>query len=350
MRMRAAWTEAVANLRRQPPVISLTMCGVATAVAFTTAATAYTASTLAEAELAAGGSVVVVSATSSEGLNMRECERMARLPFVTAVGGPYLDSGVSAITVVSGVPIAVVAVSPGALAVWDGQSHGDPVVGYDLASTLGMESGASVGIRVGSDVLAVGSVLPSTVPVSSLQSAIVIPLILDEPLSECWIAHEPGAQDAVVSAASATFAASPSAVGPYVRTNAGSLTATEYWLRFVSFRPWLLGAAAVGAVTAATAVFRRREVGVYRISGTKRRSVALIFGLEYIAPLVFVLPVGYSWGVALCAVAAGPNLDASAVLVAAAYVAALGGLFVPLATLIAVLVSRSNAFAALRDT
>lgn len=349
MRARGIVAEAIANLRHRPPLPMIALVLAIAAIVCGTALAADSAVELDNGEILAGRDVLVATATSEAGLSAVACQGLVEVPSVVAAGGPYMGSASDALATQGGQELPVTLVSPGALRVWIGPASPiSTAVGSELAKTSGMTAGGLLVYGPGAPMV-LRSVLPSSVPVSALQSTVVIPMVLERPLSECWISFAPGRRATVKAAVGSAFAGTPVGIGPFVDAAQDVLSAREYWGQYVELRSWAIAGAVAAAVLAVDLVFRRRDMGVYLIGGASRRAVVGILCVEAALPTLVLVPLASAWGILGARLAAGP-LPPRAVSSALAYGGAAWLVFLSLAVLAAALLSRVNPFAVLKET
>ena len=349
MKVSAIRTEAAANLRHRPPVALVGLVLLIAAVTGGTATWAHRAIQLDVAERAAGRDVLVATATSDAGLSMTACEALAGNGPVIVAGGPYATAGPPLVTLDHS-SVAATLVSPSALRVWLGPDAAPlTTLGHDLAEVLDARH-ADVILISGDVPIRARAVLPPDVPLSALQSTVIIPALDQAPLAECWIKFEPGAKEATEALVSAAFAGVPVGIGPFVPEGGGSLSARQFWSAYTSLEVWAVAGVVAGALLGTTLIFRRRDVSVYLMSGFSRRSVGAILAHEAILPTVILAPLAAMWGLAIAVFVARGPLELVALQVALAYAAATWLLFAIMATALSALATRVNPFAVLKDT
>ncbi|WP_428094486.1 FtsX-like permease family protein [Demequina sp.] len=121
-------------------------------------------------------------------------------------------------------------------------------------------------------------------------------------------------------------------------------------MQFASALPWLIAAVVAAAVLATTLLARRREMAVYRLSGSNRRATAGVLCVESLAPTIWAIPLGVAWGLVAAFALAGGPLDARSVAVSLGYAGAAWLAYAGFAVGISYLAPVSNPFRVLKDS
>lgn len=220
-------------------------------------------------EYSSGAGVWVSVFAEDERVDVEECESLStRSEQVLASGALFFGDKGDAVLSATSRPLPTAWVTPGALAVWWDRPDGAAGVSYGSEVAEAYALAPDVPIRLQGEETKLSGELPVSVAPEVLQSAVVAVSAGEGTATECWIRFSPHAQETAGDWLEAQFPTSLSAiVAPYLsaddlrqspadiaRTDQASITG--------------LGLMGVLVLSAFVAIIDRRELGVYRVTGT----------------------------------------------------------------------------------
>ena len=227
-------------------------------------------------------------------LDARACERLVSQDGVIA-SGSVLDNDLAALRQPPGTTLRRIAVTPGLYDVFNltaGNSNGQTLIfaGHEAASELELAPGAPIAFKDAQhpEQLTVGSVAKTPVVRYPLADrAILLPAIGSE-TEVCYVEIAPQMFNDYRSGGIAsldTLTEGNPTVAALVNVEKGETPSERYASRLSRFSGYAAGLAAA-AIFAVDLQTRRREIGVYRATGTTRPGAFLIFYADQMLTLV----------------------------------------------------------------
>lgn len=302
-----------------------------------------------EAETAAGRFVLEATAVSEAGIPAARCQATAHQPHVLAAGGTYLTERGSVTNPLTGQPVSLVAVTPGTMEVWQTDGVAGVLVGAELAS-VSPELGTTVRqVDIERHEITIAGAMNANVPVTALQSSLVVPVVMDEPVSVCWARYQPGERDAAYQALTTGLGMASVVIADYAAASSESVSSEVLWGRIATAQPGGLAGVAAVVLAGVMLLRRRRDVAVLRLAGIDRAEVTLLLVIEHLVPLPVITPLAASWGLAIAAVFEGGRLPWQAMEVAGVWLAQATVVYAVGAIVLSVIASAVNPLMALRE-
>lgn len=231
------------------------------------------------AELAMGRDVWVLTFSETDPAPAATCEQLPWTSSAITASGARLDAQTSDATMLAtGQRLPTTTITPGALAVWwpSGGVADGLLLGRDAAQAYDLSP--AVPITLGSTQSFIAAVLPETVAPAVLQSSLVIVAPPAGTTRECWVRMEPHAQDGVTEllAAGLSMQQELFLAAPYLPEDTLRATPSQ-----IAAEPTIVhigvGAATILLAVLAGALLDRREMGIYRLTGTLRSDLLLMW-------------------------------------------------------------------------
>lgn len=253
------------------------------------------------AELAMGRDVWVLAFSDKDPAPAIACEQLPRTsPAITAAGARLDEQTPDATMLATGQRLPTTTITSGALAVWwpgAGVAEGI-LLGRDVANAYGLAT--AIPLTLGPTQTFVASELPETVAPAVLQSSLVIIAPPGGTTHECWARVQPHAQDAAgellatgLSMQRDLFFAAPYLPSDKLRAGPSQIAGESATI------PIGVGAATILLAILAGALLDRREMGIYRLTGTTRNDLLLMWFI----PLIVAGVVATSLALAAAAIA-----------------------------------------------
>ena len=229
-------------------------------------------------------------------LDARACERLGSQDGVIA-SGSVLDNDLAPLRLPPGTTLRRIAVTPGLYDVFDltgGNGNGNgtaPIfAGHEAADELGLAPGAPIAFQPAqySEKLTVGFVAETSVVRYPLADrAILLPAVGSETRA-CYVEIDPRIFNDYRSGGVAsldTLTEGTPTITALTNVEKGETPSERYASRLSRFSGSASGIAAV-AILAVDLLTRRKEIGVYRATGTTRPTAFLIFYADQMLTLV----------------------------------------------------------------
>lgn len=253
------------------------------------------------AELAMGGDVWVLSFSETDPAPAMACEQLPRTTRAISAAGARLDGHILDATMFStGQRLPTTTITSGALAVWwpGGGVADGALLGRDVADAYALST--AVPVTMGSAHSVVAAMLPETVAPAVLQSSLVIVAPAAGTTRECWVRVAPHAQDNAadlvavgLSMQQDLFIAAPFLPDDTLRAGPSQIAGESLAV------PVGVGAATILLAVLAGALLDRREMGIYRLTGTTRSDLVLM----WLIPTIVVGIVAASLALTAAAIA-----------------------------------------------
>lgn len=266
------------------------------------------------AELAAqvaGLDVAEVTVGQESWLDAAECEHLAQAPGVVAAGASLGENtALAAAWAPSGLPVPLIDLTPGALRTWWPEYDGSAgvFVGRDLSQVRGLAPGMALTIA-GEPVTVTGR-LPASAAPDILQSAVVRVVPARGRAQTCWIRMPTGTAAAAEPIAMTLIPDTPMLVTPFLDPDTRPQIVNNL-TQSATRHAWVPTAAAGLAILGFLGIARRREVGIYRATGTRWPALNAMHGLQVLIlawPALLLVATAGTLGLAL----AQPALPLSA--------------------------------------
>jgi len=349
MRVAVLMVEAFRSVRQPQAIMSTIVFSAFVSLVAATLLTAGWVDDLRHAEMQSGRYVLEATATDEAGISALRCSDAANSPAIEASGGMYVIAIIPVRNDVTAQEPPVVAVTPGAFEVWRVPYTDGALVGAQLADVAPALGTSVQQLWVDGNPVRIAGTLGPAVPVKAFQASVVVPTVVDAPLSVCWVRYAPGGKDAAELALSAGLGLEAVVIADYSPISEDVMTSEKVWERFAGAHIPLIGGVFLAAFSAVVLVVRRREFAVFRISGVGEKDTFSIFVLEHLLPLTVVLPTAYAWGCAVVMVVRQGNVQSVALVIAAQALAAAAALYVLGVAVSAGVLSRLNPLPALKE-
>ncbi len=247
----------------------------------------------------AGLDVSVVTVAQDSWLDAAQCEALSQAPGVLAAGASLGENiTTTAVWTPSGIDLPLVDLTAGGLRTWWPEYDGSTglFVGRDLSSTRGLSPGMRMSID-GQRVTVTDRLPPSVAPVA-LQSSVVRVVPASGRAQECWLRVPAGSAGAAEQTAMVGLAGSTVLVTAFL--DPATRTGIVQRLSESAGRmAWLVATVAGLALLGFVGVTRRREVGVYRATGTGWPALTAMHSLQVLVlawtAMLLVATTGMLW-------------------------------------------------------
>jgi hypothetical protein len=235
-----------------------------------------------EAQRRAGGSLVwTIAADEGTTLPGTTCTRLGLVPGVAAAGGIAATAPGPFFPYPGARPIQVIGASANAVQVFHPTAPpATATLGADLQALGTVGLGSWLLDAEGQRTIHVDALVPASVPIGLLTSAITVPVAPDAPLSQCWLRMEPGALDTGRDIAAFAFTGLPATITAFSPDATDVLGPADQWRAAIALHPWAVGALLLAAVSLLVTWSRRTELAVYRTFGTPTSTLTALVAIE----------------------------------------------------------------------